>query len=122
MLLDEVAGLIGTDFNALALVNRDEDEAVGLLARSGGEDLAWWSEVRVHLHNEPSGIASAFFEAAPVSVYDSSRRRSSTSGSRREPARRAPRFVPLIVDERVIGVLVAATTSERRASARTSRA
>src|SRR6185503_9929261 len=33
-------------------------------------DQAWWSQVRVHLHNEPSGIASAFFEAAPVSVYD----------------------------------------------------
>ena len=70
VLLDEVEGLIGTEFNALALVNQDEDEAVGLLARSGGEDVAWWSEARVHLHNEPSGIASAFFEAAPVSVYD----------------------------------------------------
>src|SRR4051812_24258767 len=117
VLLDEVEGLIGADFNALALVNQDEDEAVGLLARSAGEDLAWWSDVRVHLHNEPSGIASAFFEAAPVVVYDVessplvSQRLAKTAGAK------SAAFVPLIVEERVIGVLIAATTGERRAFA-----
>jgi hypothetical protein len=40
ILLDEVEGLVETEFNALALVNQDEDEAHGLLARSGGQDLA----------------------------------------------------------------------------------
>src|SRR3954463_1128609 len=97
VLLDEVEGLIGADFNALALVHQDEDEAVGLLARSAGEDLGWWSDVRVHLHNEPSGIASAFFEAAPVVVYDVessplvSQRLAKTAGAK------SAAFVPLIV-------------------------
>ena len=69
----------------------------------------------MHLHNEPSGIASAFFEAAPVSVYDVessplvSQRLAKTAGAK------SAVFVPLIVEERVIGVLVAATTGERRA-------
>jgi PAS domain S-box-containing protein len=117
VLLDEVESLIGTDFNALALVSQDEDEAVGLLARSGGQDLTWWSDVRVHLHNEPSGIASAFFEAAPVSVFDIessplvSKRLANNAGAK------SAAFVPLIVEERVIGVLVSATTAERRAFA-----
>ena len=71
--------------------------------------------MRLHLHNEPSGIASAFFEAAPVSVYDCDSsplvnpRLAKTAGAK------SAAFVPLIVDERVIGVMVAATTTERRA-------
>ncbi|MDX6507757.1 MAG: hypothetical protein QOG06_2401, partial [Gaiellaceae bacterium] len=114
-LLDEVESLIGTEFNALALVTQDEDEATGLVARSGGEDIEWWSDIHVHLHNEPSGIASAFFEAAPVAVYDVesspliSKRLAQAAGAK------SAAFVPLIVEERVIGVLIAAATSERRA-------
>ena len=71
--------------------------------------------MRLHLHNEPSGIASAFFEAAPVSVYDCDSsplvnpRLAKTAGAK------SAAFVPLIVDEHVIGVMVAATTTERRA-------
>ena len=117
VLLDEAEGLIDTDLNALALVNEDEDEAVGLLARSAGEDLAWWSEVRVHLHNEPSGIASAFFEAAPVSVYDVESSSVVSQRLARAANAKSAVFVPLIVEERVIGVLIAATTGERRAFA-----
>ncbi len=114
-LLDEVESLVGTEFNALAHVTQDEDEATGLVARSGGEDIAWWNDVRVNLHNEPSGIASAFFEAAPIAVYDVesspliSRRLAQAAGAK------SAAFVPLIVEERVIGVLIAAATSERRA-------
>ncbi len=115
VLLDEVASLLRVEFTALALVSDDEDEAIGLLARSGGEDLPWFSEVRVHLHNEPSGIASAYFEAAPVAVYDVE---SSPLVSRRlvkAAHAKSGAFVPLIVEERVVGVLVAAPTQERRA-------
>jgi PAS domain S-box-containing protein len=117
VLLDEVEGLVGTDFNALALVSQDEDEALGLLARSGGQDLAWWSEVRVHLHNEPSGIASAFFEAAPVSVYDCDSSPLVNRRLARTAEAKSAAFIPLIVEERVIGVMVAGTTGERRAFA-----
>ncbi|MDQ2910061.1 MAG: hypothetical protein M3R39_03455, partial [Actinomycetota bacterium] len=50
VLLDEVASLLRVEFTALVLVTDDEDEATGLLARSGGEDLDWFGDVRVHLH------------------------------------------------------------------------
>jgi PAS domain S-box-containing protein len=114
LLLDEVEGLVGTEFNALALVGTDEDEATGLLARSGGEDLQWWGQMRVHLHNEPSGIASAFFEAASVSVFDCDSSPLINQRLAKRAAAKSAAFVPLIVDERVIGVMVAATTHERR--------
>jgi PAS domain S-box-containing protein len=114
-LLDEVGSLVGTEFNALALVTQDEDEATGLLARSNGADLAWWSEVRVHLHNEPSGIASAFFGASPVAVYDIESSPLVNPRLAQASGAKSAAFVPLIVEERVIGVLVAATTGDRRA-------
>ena len=116
-LLSQVEAVGGAEFTALALVAKDEDEATGLLARANGKELAWWTEIRVHLHNEPSGIASAYFEAAPVSVYDVesspliSRRLAQAAGAK------SAAFVPLIVEERVTGVLVAATTEEKRAFA-----
>jgi PAS domain S-box-containing protein len=113
-LLDEVESLLGTDFNALALVTQDEDEATGLLARGGGETFAWFSEVRVHLHNEPSGIASAFFDAAPVLVYDVESSPLISPRLAKAAKAKSVAFVPLIVEERVIGVLVAATTPQRR--------
>ncbi len=114
-LLDEVIDLLGVEFAALALVDEQGREAHGLVARTGGEDLGWWADMRVDLHNEPSGIASAYFDAAPVAVYDLgssplvSRRLTEAVGAK------SAAFVPLIVDERVIGVLVAAPTTERRA-------
>ena len=115
VLLDEVASLLHVEFTALALVSDDEDEAIGLLARSAGKDADWFTDVRVHLHNEPSGIASAYFEAAPVAVYDIES--SSLVSQRLAKAAHAKSgaFVPLIVEERVVGVLVAAPTKERRA-------
>jgi PAS domain S-box-containing protein len=114
-LLDEVESLLDTDFNALALVTQDEDEATGLVARSRGQTLAWWSDVRVHLHNEPSGIASAFFEAAPVAVYDVQSSPLVSQRLAKAAKAKSAAFVPLIVEERVIGVLVAATTQDLRA-------
>src|SRR5205085_2486905 len=64
--------------------------------------------------DEPSGIASAAFEGGPVVVYD-------VAGSARVNRRLAERvgaksavFVPLVTDERVLAVLVIATTGEPR--------
>ena len=116
-LLDEVEAFVSTDFNALALITQDEDEATGLLARSAGRDLAWWREVRVHLHNEPSGIASAFFEGAPVAVYDVESSPLINPRLAQAAKAKSAAFVPLIVEGRVMGVLVAGTTKERRAFA-----
>jgi PAS domain S-box-containing protein len=115
ILLDEVSSLHGTEFVALALVDEEGSSATGLLARGKGRDLGWWSDVRVDLRGEASGIASAYFDAAPVVVYDVessplvSRRLAKAVGAK------SAVFVPLTVEERVIAVLVAASTGERRA-------
>ena len=115
-LLDEIVALLGVQFAALALIAEDGRQAHGLVARTaGGEDLEWWDEVSLDLIDEPSGIASAYHDAAPVAVFDVeasplvSRRLASSVGAK------SAAFVPLTVDERVIGVLVAATTTEPRA-------
>jgi two-component system phosphate regulon sensor histidine kinase PhoR len=115
VLLDEVAAVLGIEFTALALVHEAEGEATGLLARDRGRDLGWWQDVRLDLRNEPSGIASAYFDAAPVIVFDCavsplvSPRLVGASGAK------SAAFVPLVVDQRVVGVLVGAATSARRA-------
>ena len=114
VLLDEIESLLGIEFAALALISEDAREAYGLVARSGSGDIDWWSGMRIDLRNEPSGIASAYFDGSPVSVFDIessplvSKRLAEAAGAK------SAAFVPLPVDERVIGVLVAATTTERR--------
>jgi hypothetical protein len=63
MLLDEIAELFDVGFAALTFVSEDGHEAAGYLARADGEDVDWWPELRLDLEREPSGIASAVFEA-----------------------------------------------------------
>ena len=69
-LLDEIESLLRNEFAALALIGEDGREAYGLVARSGADDIDWWATMRIDLRNEASGISSAYFEAAPVFVFD----------------------------------------------------
>ena len=115
VLLDEVAGLLGVDFTALMLIAEDERAAVGLIARHEGADVEWWPTVTLDLYGEPSATASAFFSAAPVAIYDLE---TSLVGSRRmleATGVKSGAWIPLITEDRVIGVLVAAPTDTRRA-------
>ena len=115
VLLDEIAALIGVGFVGLALVDEGMNEARGLLARREGMDFDFWSDLRFDLRGEPSGVASAAFDVAPVTVYDTA-----SSPLIKQPVAEAigahsAAFVPLVSGERVIGVLAIATTHERRA-------
>src|SRR5436190_20799660 len=65
-LLDELAALFDVGFVALTFVSDDAREAMGYLARSRGKDVDWWRELRIDLEREPSGIASAVFEATAL--------------------------------------------------------
>ena len=115
ILLDEVGSALGIEFTALALIDGEAEEARGLLARDKGDDVTWWRDVRIDLRNEPSGIASAYFQAAPVVVFDCS---VSPLVSKRlvdAVGAKSGAFVPLIVEERIIGVLVVAPTSAKHA-------
>ena len=113
-LLHEVVSLLQVEFAALALISDDAKEATGLYACGEGADVDWWTSVRVDLENEPSVVASAVFEAAPITIYDVE---SSPRVNRRLAERvgaKSAAFVPLISRDRVIAVIVAATTRERR--------
>ena len=113
-LLDELAELFDLGFAALTIVSDDGREASGYLARSGGEDVDWWPEMHLDLEREPSGIASAVFEAAAMTVYDTassgvvSRRLADAVGAK------SAAFVPLFVEERVTAVISVATLDEPR--------
>jgi PAS domain S-box-containing protein len=115
VLLDEVGGLLKIEFTALALVDEDGREASGLLAREHGHDVRWWRDVRVDLRNEPSGIASAYFQAAPVVVFDCEASPLVSPRLVQAVGAKSGVFVPLIVEQRVIGVLIGAPTSDKRA-------
>ncbi|MGZ4317909.1 MAG: GAF domain-containing protein [Gaiellaceae bacterium] len=114
-LLDEVVALMGVEFAALALVDEEGREARGLVARSSAGDIGWWVDMRISLRDEPSGIASAYYEAAPVAVYDIESSALVSQRLAQAAGAKSAAFVPLTVDERVIAVLVAASTGDRRA-------
>jgi PAS domain S-box-containing protein len=113
-LLDELAELFGIGFAALTFVSDDARTASGYLARSGGEDVDWWRTMRLDLEREPSGIASAVFEATAFTVYDTqssgviSARLVSAVGAK------SAAFVPLLVEDRVTAVISVATLDEPR--------
>jgi PAS domain S-box-containing protein len=113
-LLDELAELFDVGFVALTFVSDDGREAAGYLARSGGEDFDWWRELRLDLEQEPSGIASAVFEATAFTVYDTessgliSRRIADAVGAK------SAAFIPLLVQERVTAVISVATLDQAR--------
>jgi two-component system, NtrC family, sensor histidine kinase KinB len=115
LLLDEIGELFDVGFAALSFISDDAQEAAGFLGRARGRDVEWWPEVHLDLVREPSGIASAVFEASSFAVYDA-------AGSTRVSARlandvgaKSAAFVPLVSDGRVIAVISVATTDEHRA-------
>ncbi|HSX22098.1 MAG TPA: GAF domain-containing protein [Gaiellaceae bacterium] len=113
-LLDEIGSLFEVDFASLSFISDDAREASGFLARAGGHDVDWWRDVRVNLAREPSGIASAVFEATGFAIYDVS---ASTVVNPRLTERvgaKSAAFVPLVGSEKVIAVISVATTSRHR--------
>jgi PAS domain S-box-containing protein len=113
-LVRQVTALLGVDFAGVVVVSDDGEEGLGVYAELNGEAASWWEDLRVDLRNEPSGIASAVFDAAPVTVYDIA---SSPQVSPRLAAlvgAESGAWVPMIAEERVIGVLVFASTEGKR--------
>ncbi|HEY2325944.1 MAG TPA: GAF domain-containing protein [Gaiellaceae bacterium] len=114
-LVRAVVELVAVGFAGVAVVSEDGEEAVGAYGERDGEPAPWWPEIRVDLRNEPSGIGSAVFDAAPVTVFDIA---SSTLVSPRlaeQVQAQSGAWIPMLADERVIGVLVVAATTEKRA-------
>ena len=112
-LVRQVAELLGVGFAAVAVVEEGE-QARGVYAEADGEPAEWWADVRVDLRNEPSGIASAVFEASPVTVYDVSSSPLVSPRLAGAVGAQSGVWIPMISEERVIGVLVVAATDAPR--------
>ena len=106
--------LLRVGFVGIALVDEDADWATGLYAEAAGEEATWWAGVRTDLRHEPSGIASAVFDALPVTVYDVSASLVVSMRLARLVGARSGAWVPMVAEERVVGVLVLASTDEKR--------
>ncbi|MDQ4019229.1 MAG: GAF domain-containing protein, partial [Actinomycetota bacterium] len=112
LLFDEAAALPGIDATFVALLDEDATWATGFAAR--GADESWWRGVAVDIRHEPGGIATAVRERHPFAVYDVetsatiNRRLASAAGAK------SAAFVPLLAERRVVGVLVLASTRDRR--------
>src|SRR5262245_48223853 len=114
-LLERVEPLVGVELSFLYAVDNDRRVAVAVLGRDHGSELDWFREVTVDLDNEPSGVATAVFEAAPFAVYDVRTSKIVSPRLAEATGARSAAFVPLLANERVIGVLVVGTTSGLRA-------
>jgi PAS domain S-box-containing protein len=114
-LVRQVTALLGVGFAGVVVVSTDSGQGSGVYGELNGEPAEWWAGLTVDLRNEPSGIASAVFDAAPVTVYDV---RSSTLVSQRlvkQVGAQSGAWIPMIAEERVIGVLAVAATEAKRA-------
>jgi PAS domain S-box-containing protein len=109
-----VTALFGVGFAGVVLVDENRQRATGLYGEIDGAPAQWWADLDLDLQS-PSGIASAVFDAAPVSVFDIS---SSPLVSRPIAERVGAEsgcWIPMIAEERVIGVLSVASTDAKRA-------
>jgi PAS domain S-box-containing protein len=110
----QVAELLGVGFVGVSVLDQEGGRAHGIYAQHHGAEAAWWAEVDVDLRTEPSGIASAAFDAAPVTVYDVassplvSIRLAETVGAQ------SGAWIPMIAEERVVGVMSVASTDAKR--------
>jgi PAS domain S-box-containing protein len=113
-LVAHVARLFGVGFVGVSLVSDDGEQAHGLYGEAGAKEASWWADTVVDLRDEPSGIASAVFDAAPVTVYDVDSSPLVSPRLVELVGARSGAWIPMIAEERVVGVLAVASTDGRR--------
>jgi PAS domain S-box-containing protein len=114
LILDQVRASLEVDVAFLAVISEDGAEATGLLGRGAEGDIPWWPGVRIDLRTEPSMIASAAAEAAPLQVYDVDSSPHVHRGLAERVGAKSAVFMPLISRDRVQAVVVGATVGEPR--------
>jgi PAS domain S-box-containing protein len=114
-LLERVEPLVSVEIACLFLVDDEARVASGVIGRVRGRELDWFPEVRIDLENEPSGVATATYEAAPFAVYDAPASNIVSNRLVEATGAKSAAFVPLLANRRVIGVLVVGTTTQPRA-------
>src|SRR5262249_44608356 len=113
-LLAQVEKLVGAELACLLLIDDETREAAGLVGRVEGKELDWFSDLRIALDDEPSGVAIAAREVAPFAVYDAPSSKVVSSRLVEAIGTKSLAFVPLVADDRVIGVLVVGSIREPR--------
>jgi PAS domain S-box-containing protein len=113
-LVQQVQELLGVELAGVTLVNEDVTQATGVLAQVEGEDVDWFRELRLDLRNEPSGIASAVFEVAPIIAYDCKASPNINQRLVELVGAESGIWVPIVAEHRVVGVLIAVTTTAKR--------
>jgi PAS domain S-box-containing protein len=96
------------------MISEDGTQARGLVARGPEGDLPWWPELRLDLRNEPSMIASAASEAAPLQIYDVASSPRVHRGIAERVGAKSAVFMPLITRHRVQAVVAGATVDDHR--------
>ncbi len=114
-LLEQAEDVAGIELACLLLIENDTRTGKGVVGRVNGRDLDWFSDVRIDLENEPSGVATAAFEAAPFAVYDAAASKIVSGRMVEATGAKSVAFIPLVLDERVIAVLVVGSVSQHRA-------
>jgi PAS domain S-box-containing protein len=114
-LLEHAEEVTGIELACLVLLEDDTRTGKGVVGRVNGRDLEWFSDVRIDLENEPSGVATAAFEAAPFAVYDAAASKIVNRRLVEATGAKSIAFIPLLLDERVTAVLVAGSVSKHRA-------
>jgi hypothetical protein len=99
-----VASLLRVGFVGVVLVDEEGRDAHGVYAESAGKPAAWWTEMTVDLRMEPSGIARAYFDEAPVTVYEVAESSLVSPRLAAEVGARSGAWVPMVTEERVVGV------------------
>jgi PAS domain S-box-containing protein len=114
-LLERVEPLVSVELACLFLVDEEARFASGVIGRLRGNELDWFPDARIDLEQEPSGVATATYEAAPFAVYDAPA--SDTLNARLVEATgaKSAAFIPLLANRQVLGVLVVGTTTSPRA-------
>ena len=82
-IVERAASIARTELAALMLIDAAGAEAHGVVAIDHGEDVSWFPDVRLDLANEPSGVASAYHDAAAFAVYDAQASAASEHAARR---------------------------------------
>jgi PAS domain S-box-containing protein len=113
-LLEQAERVAGIELACLFVIEDDKRIGKGVVGRVSGRDIDWFSDVRLDLENEPSGVATAAFEAAPFAVYDAAASKIVSSRMVEATGAKSIAFIPLLLDERVTAVLVAGSVSKHR--------
>jgi PAS domain S-box-containing protein len=111
-----VTSLLDVGFAGVVLIDESRERAYGVYGELDGEPAGWWADLDVDLQS-PSGIGSAVFDAAPVTVFDVTSSPLVSRTIAEQVGAQSGCWIPMIADERVIGVLSIAATQAKRAFA-----